>query len=116
MNHSKTTVDWLRFRAKSEPIDIIETIRPLYGGHASDIHLKHMDRGMLGFKQAAQIVMADMPIGRMDFGGESQRGWVRVDMTGKACEWVQDWGPSGMFNPYRGRDQAFGHSTDYMGW
>lgn len=92
MNHSKTTVDWLRFRAKSEPIDIIETIRPLYGGHASDIHLKHMDRGMLGFKQAAQIVMTDMPIGRMDFGGESQRGWVRVDMTGKACEWVQDWG------------------------
>jgi phage replication initiation protein len=27
----------------------------------------------------------------MDYGGESQRGWVRVDLTGKGCEWVQNW-------------------------
>jgi DNA relaxase NicK len=27
----------------------------------------------------------------MDFGGESQKGWVRVDLTGKGCEWVKDW-------------------------
>jgi DNA relaxase NicK len=32
-----------------------------------------------------------MPIGRIDFGGESQRGWVRTDITGKGCEWVQQW-------------------------
>jgi phage replication initiation protein len=32
-----------------------------------------------------------MPLGRMDYGGESQRGWVRVDLTGKGCEWVTQW-------------------------
>jgi phage replication initiation protein len=32
-----------------------------------------------------------MVLGRMDYGGESQRGWVRVDLPAKGCEWVQDW-------------------------
>jgi phage replication initiation protein len=91
LNPSKTTVDWLRFRAKAEPRDILETLRPLYGDCGFGIKLQSMDKGILGFKRAAQIIMGDMPMGRMDFGGESQRDWVRVDLTGKACEWVQDW-------------------------
>lgn len=91
MNPTKTTIDWLRFRAKAEPRDILETLRPLYGLVGGGLKLQSMDRGILGFKRAAQVMLSDMPIGRMDFGGESQREWVRVDMTGKACEWVQDW-------------------------
>jgi phage replication initiation protein len=27
----------------------------------------------------------------MDYGGASQRGWVRVNITGAGCEWVQRW-------------------------
>lgn len=45
----------------------------------------------MGFQQASQVVIGDMPLARMDFGGESQRGWVRTELTGKGCEWVQDW-------------------------
>jgi DNA relaxase NicK len=45
----------------------------------------------MGFQRAAKIRIGDMPIGRIDFGGESQRGWVRVDVSGQGCEWVQDW-------------------------
>jgi DNA relaxase NicK len=45
----------------------------------------------MGFQQASQIVIGDMPVARMDFGGESQRGWVRAELSGKGCEWVQDW-------------------------
>jgi DNA relaxase NicK len=33
----------------------------------------------------------DINMGRIDYGGESQRGWVRVNLTGAGCEWVQDW-------------------------
>lgn len=91
MNPQKTTVDWLRFRAKAEPRDILETLRPLYGSVGGSLKLESMDRGILGFKRAASVKLADMPIGRMDFGGETQREWVRVDLTGKACEWVQEW-------------------------
>ena len=87
----KTTVDWLRFRAKDEPVQILDALRPMYGSMAGDLHLAPGQKGILGFRQASTIKLQDIPIGRMDFGGESQRGWVRVDIPGKGCEWVQDW-------------------------
>ena len=87
----KTTVDWLRFRAKQDPGEILEALRPLYGRLADDLHLLPGQKGILGFQQSSTIKLLDIPIGRMDFGGESQRGWVRVDIPGKGCEWVQDW-------------------------
>jgi phage replication initiation protein len=91
MNVQKTTVDWFRFRAKSEPRDIIQSLKPMFGELASAVHLQALPRGILGFQQGAQIMVAQMPVGRMDYGGDSQLGWVRTDITGKGCEWVQDW-------------------------
>ena len=40
----------------------------------------------MGFQQAALMCASDFVIGRMDYGGDSQRGWVRVDIPGKACQ------------------------------
>lgn len=94
MTPQKTTVDWLRFRTQAEPRDVLEVLKPMFGTGRHEfagLSLVHMDKGILGFKQAATICMGDMPVGRMDYGGESQKGWVRVDLTGKGCEWVQDW-------------------------
>lgn len=91
MTVQKTSIDWLRFRTQTEPRAILEAIRPMYGVIGSAIKLVHLSHGIMGFKQGAAIQIADMPIGRMDFGGDSQKGWVRVDMTGNACHWVQDW-------------------------
>lgn len=91
MTVQKTSVDWLRLRAKSEPKAILESLRPMFGDVGSSLKMHYLDKGILGFRQAATILIADMPIGRMDYGGESQRGWVRVDITGKGCEWVRDW-------------------------
>ena len=91
MNPQKTTVDWLRFRGKAEPKEILEALRPMYGVVGPHLRLEPLQRGMLGFKLASNIVLGDMPLGRMDYGGESQRDWVRVDIHGKGCEWVEDW-------------------------
>ena len=91
MNPQKTTIDWLRFRTQTEPRDVLEALRPMYGSAGPALKLQHLQRGIMGFQQGATISIADMPIGRIDYGGESQRGWVRVDITGKGCEWVQDW-------------------------
>ena len=91
MSPQKTTVDWLRFRAQAEPRDIIKAMRPMFGELGSSIKLTPLDRGMLGFQQASNISLGDMALGRMDYGGDSQKGWVRVDLTGKGCEWVKDW-------------------------
>lgn len=91
MTPQKTTVDWLRFRTQTEPRDVLEAIRPMYGEVGPALRLQHLPRGIMGFQQGATLQLADMPIGRIDYGGDSQRGWVRVDITGKGCEWVQDW-------------------------
>lgn len=91
MTPQKTTVDWLRFRVQSEPRDIIKTMVPMFGEFGGALKLLPLDRGMLGYQQASNISLGDMVLGRMDYGGESQKGWVRVDLTGKGCDWVKDW-------------------------
>ena len=91
MKESKTTIDWLRFRAKEEPPVILRALRPMFGDLANFLKLDTGEKGILGFKQAARVMLLDMPIGRMDYGGDSQRDWVRADLSGNACEWVRDW-------------------------
>lgn len=91
MSPQKTTIDYLRFRVQEEPPAVLEALRPAFGTMGSDLHFSHLQRGAQGFQQASQILIGDMPVARLDFGGESQRGWVRTELTGKGCEWVQDW-------------------------
>ncbi len=91
MNPQKTTVDWLRFRVQAEPRDVLEALRPMFEGVGHTLKVEPLPRGILGFQRALAVQIEDMPIGRMDFGGDSQRGWVRVDIPGKGCEWVKDW-------------------------
>lgn len=87
----KTTVDWLRYRTQAQPLDGLKALRGLYGSLGDHLRLVHLDRGKDGFKQGAAVQIADMVIGRVDYGGDSQRGWVRWNITGKGCEWVTDW-------------------------
>lgn len=88
---AKTAVDWLRFRTQAEPLDGLEAMRPLFGDLGRHLSLEPTGRGVLGFQQGAAVKLADMVVGRVDYGGESQRGWVRWDVPGKGCEWVRDW-------------------------
>ena len=87
----KTTVDWLRYRTQAEIPAGLEALRGLYGNLGEYLHLDYLERGKDGFASGASICVADMTVGRVDYGGESQRGWVRWNITGKGCEWVQDW-------------------------
>jgi phage replication initiation protein len=91
MKALKTTVDWLRFRTQAEVAQVLEAMRPLFGVHSDWLRLEYLGRGMDGFEQACSILYADEPVGRVDYGGESQRGWVRVNLTGRGCELVVDW-------------------------
>lgn len=91
MISQKTSVDWLRFRTQAKPLEGLEALRPMFGDLGQHLRLKLGQRGVLGFQQAAQLVIGDMVLGRVDFGGESQRGWVRWDIPGQGCSWVKDW-------------------------
>ena len=85
----KTSIDWIRFRTQANPLEVFEALKPLFPDHARFFNLKHQPRGLLGFQQASLICASDFVIGRMDYGGESQKGWVRVDIPGKGCQWMQ---------------------------
>ena len=87
----KTTIDYLRFRSQATPPEALEALKPMFGTLGPSMRLKGLERGSMGFQQAAQIIVGDMPVARLDYGGESQRGWVRAEISGKGCEWVQDW-------------------------
>lgn len=89
MNSQKTTVDWLRFRTQADPHEVFNSLKPLFPDHAKFFNLKHQSKGLMGFQQGALICANDLVIGRMDYGGESQKGWVRVDIPGKGCQWMQ---------------------------
>lgn len=91
MSIQKTTVDWLRFRTRSDPGQILEAFRPMFGDYADMLHLGDLGRGLFGFKTSIPILLADVPVARLDYGGESQRDWVRVDVPGKGCGFVADW-------------------------
>lgn len=87
----KTTIDYLAFRSKSDPLEALEALKPMFGSLGQGLQLKPLERGAMGFEQACNVVIGDMPVARFDYGGESQRGWLRSVMSGKGCEWVQDW-------------------------
>jgi DNA relaxase NicK len=66
-------------------------MRGLYGHFGHHLTLSDYGRGLFGYQRSLRVTVGDMPLARLDFGGESQRGWMRVDMGGKACSFVNDW-------------------------
>lgn len=91
MQAQRTAPDWMTFRTQSEVLDSLSALRGLYGVNGQDLTLEHLPSGKDGFRQGAMLKLLDMPFGRVDFGGESQRGWVRWNITGQGCQWVKDW-------------------------
>jgi len=87
----KTTIDWLAFRTKSNPFDILEALRPGFGTVGELLELKTGLKGKDGWLYGAEIAIPDNILGRIDYGGDSQKEWVRVNITGEGCGWVQDW-------------------------
>ncbi len=92
MTEQKTTVDWLRLRTQGSPGDVLEAMRPLYGEYGKALNLGKHQRGLFGFKSSLPLMLGkNVTVGRLDFGGDSQRGWLRVDVPGKGCGFVTDW-------------------------
>lgn len=88
----KTTVDWFKFRTLSNPFEALEAIRPAFGSVADLVQFGDHQKGKDGWDHRREVRLAgDEVLAVVDYGGESQRGWLRWDMSGKGCEWVQDW-------------------------
>lgn len=88
----KTCIDWLSFRTKSNPFETVEVMRSMFGTAADLLTFKPGLKGKDGWLRAGELSMAgDIVLGRIDYDGESQRGWNRINLTGEGCGWVQSW-------------------------
>jgi len=88
----KTAIDWLTFRCRNSPFFAFECLRPAFGTAAELVTFSPGIEGKDGWLRAGEILIGgDILAGRIDYDGESQRGWVRVILTGEGCAWVQDW-------------------------
>lgn len=89
----KTTIDAVKFRTLSGPVAILRAIRPCLGFVDQDLlTLGDQQEGKDGWRYRRNLLIAgDVVFGSIDFGGDSQRGVVRVSIPGSGCAWVQDW-------------------------
>lgn len=86
-----TSVDWLGFRTQDEPLTCLEAIRGAFGPAGAVLRSTPKKRGKQGFDRSDTLSLGDFVIGDMSFGGETMRGWVWVEISGKGCAWVNDW-------------------------
>ena len=86
----KVDVDYLKFRTQSEALTVFNAIKIAFFD-PSGMELHGEEPGKDGWKSRRRITLHTIPIACMDFGGDSQRGWLRFEMTGKGCGWVESW-------------------------
>lgn len=89
-----TKIDYLTFRSQAQPLECLEACRDVFGESGALLSGKHNQRGWNGFEQSQKLCVGDMPVGFIAYGGEPMRGWVRVEITGNGCGWVDDWDTS----------------------
>jgi len=87
----RTTIDWCEFRTQAEIPAVLEALRGAYFPMGELVALRPRTKGWNGYRQAADVCIGEMSLGMIAYGGESQRGWVHVSLTGKGCEWLMDW-------------------------
>lgn len=63
----------------------------MFGTAGDDLHAVALERGRDGWSSAVKLVVKGIDVGRVDFGGESQAGWQRTNLTGTGCSMVTDW-------------------------
>jgi phage replication initiation protein len=86
-----TKIDWIGYRTQAEIPAAVEGIRAVFGKVGGAVQVKQRKRGWMGYEQAADVCLNDMHVGLMAYGGESQKGWVSVNISGRGCEWIHDW-------------------------
>ena len=87
----QTTIDWAGFRTKAEIPVVCDAIRQIYHPMDELVTFRPRKGGRNGYKQVMDILMGDMYLGFMAYGGDGQRDWVSVNISGRGCEWCHDW-------------------------
>lgn len=86
----RTKPDWVGGRHRSDIEGVVPALRPMFG-HAGSVRLLPRKSGWMGFEYSASLLVEDMSVGLVAWGGENQRGWSHISITGQGCDWVKDW-------------------------
>lgn len=89
---SLTTIDWLGARTQDRHDTCLEALRPVFGDAGVLLRAIEKKRGKQGFESSYALSLGDFVVGDMSYGGEAMRGWTWIEITGKGCQWVTDWG------------------------
>ena len=74
----KTTVDWLKFRTTANPFETLSALLPAFGTVGELLTLGEPAKGKDGWQHRRSVILAgDQTIAQIDYGGESQRGWLQ---------------------------------------
>lgn len=87
-----SSVDWYGFRTRGELPEVTEGLRSVFLPSLPSLTVRRRKGGWNGFKSSANLCVGDMVVGMLAYGGESQRGFVAVNITGNGCAWLKpDW-------------------------
>lgn len=89
MNRSK--VDFWAFRARADLGAIEKGLGGVFSGCPQSPRLDYRKTGWKGYESCADVLLGEMAVGIVAHGGEAQRGWAYIGITGRGCEWVKDW-------------------------
>jgi phage replication initiation protein len=87
----RTKVDWLAGRARVNPGALMPALVPVFGHFGQFVRIEQRSRGWMGYECSADLRVMDMTAGMVAWGGDHQRGWAHVSITGQGCDWVPDW-------------------------
>lgn len=88
---NRTKVDWWAWRARGTLADQERALSAVFADAGHPVTLVPRKSGWKGYEQAAGIRVGELDAGLLAWGGENQKGWHYVSLSGAACDWVGDW-------------------------
>lgn len=88
---NRTKVDWLDFRSRAEPREVLDALRGGFGELGEALELRPRAGGWMGYEGSADVCLGGMVVGLTAFGGKAQKGWVMQRLSGRGCQWIRDW-------------------------
>jgi DNA relaxase NicK len=87
-------VDYLQCRSRAEVPEVLQAVSALFAWTGEEFGTGPIERGKDGYVCGWELRLGGARVGRMDWGGEVMREWVRVVIEGTGCGYVE-WRDSG---------------------
>lgn len=80
---SLTKLDWVGFRTRVNPLDVMDALTPLFGS-PEQVTFPHRGGGWMGYAESREIFFKGARMGLMAYGGVTMQGWCQVNLNGTA--------------------------------